>query len=67
MKVNILLQFIDAEIAKLKKLRAEVEAIFSVKAHHKQPAKRKLSKAGRAAISRAAKRRWAAVKAKAKK
>ena len=66
MKTNILLTFIDAEIAKLKKLRSDAEAIFSTHhshhSHHSKPAKRKISKAGLARIRAAQKKRWAEVK-----
>jgi hypothetical protein len=66
MKVNILLQFIDAEIAKLKKLRADVESIFAT--HHAKPKakpkakKRHLSAAGKKRIVAAQRKRWAAIK-----
>jgi molybdopterin-guanine dinucleotide biosynthesis protein len=62
------LTFIDAEIAKLKKLRTEVEGIFAIKSHHAKPKakpkakKRHLSAAGKKRIVAAQRKRWAAIK-----
>ena len=72
MTVELLLESIDAEIAKWKLVRDEVTAIFHVHTpSHKAvstvvPAKRKLSAKGRAAIKAAVKARWAKQKQAAK-
>jgi hypothetical protein len=77
-----LLREIDAQIVKLKELHAAISAVDVLlgerkkKTHHKHVApmpvkKRHISKAGRAAIGKAARKRWAAFhlaqRAKAKK
>jgi len=78
MTVESLLQSIDAEIAKWGKLRETVEGLFQSKpkSHHKATKhvraqitvkKRKLSKAARARIVAAQKKRWAKAKKAAKK
>jgi hypothetical protein len=83
MIIHTLLAEIDAEMRKWQRLRNSVVAIFELAAkpkqsHHTKPApkpkpakKHHISRAGRAAIAKAARKRWAAFhtaqKAKAKK